>query len=221
MKWIKASERLPENLKPVKVKIDGKELDSEWVEYESAFMVDGYRYPPRLYYIEWLDESPSLSAEKEAEAYKIINEDGSVNVYDFSGMTDKEKEDFINGFLELTSKHILSVFTGCGLKTHIIANVLEKETNQEYTFSFTKKNLYGHSLGSGGDGWVSVDVPTEYDGYYQCVIEEKQECGAVHRFQQVTYNEGMKWRLPSGQAVTHYRNVYTYPLIDNPNLITK
>lgn len=71
MKWIKASERLPENLKPVKIKVDGEEKYSKWVEYEKAFMINGYRYPPRLYYIEWLDESPSpsLSAEQEAKEY--------------------------------------------------------------------------------------------------------------------------------------------------------
>ena len=69
MKWNLASERLPENLKPIKIRFDGEEHSSKWDEKEKAFMVVGIRFPPTMYFIEWLD---SLVPDKVEVAAKEI-----------------------------------------------------------------------------------------------------------------------------------------------------
>lgn len=77
-RWVKASERLPENLRPVKVRIDEKEEhESKWDESEKAFMIGGKRFPPRLYFIQWryLDESPASFPTRE-QAQKWVDELG-------------------------------------------------------------------------------------------------------------------------------------------------
>ena len=51
----------------------------------------------------------------------------------------KEKKDkLIKDFIELTSKHTMELFYSLGLKTHIESRVVNKETNEEFIFSFKK-----------------------------------------------------------------------------------
>ena len=74
--WVKASERLPEVNKDVCIRIDDVCKTAYW-DGESAFIFEGRRYPPTLYFVEWLDEStpipiqtPCVELEKEVERLK-------------------------------------------------------------------------------------------------------------------------------------------------------
>jgi hypothetical protein len=81
VQWVKASDNLPQEGKQVKLRIDGKLCFSEeafgyWKSEELAFMVNGKRYPPTLYFIEWLDESgSSLSEQKSYHQLELELED--------------------------------------------------------------------------------------------------------------------------------------------------
>lgn len=70
------------------------------------------------------------------------------------------------------------------------------------------------------DDWIKAEIPTEFDGYYQCVIEKVQECGAVHQYQAVVYNSSLEWLVKDGEKVTHYSKLYSYPKKDKENIIT-
>ena len=69
--WIKASDRLPVDGKLVEIKLDYiTNIYARWVDDENAFVNSvGTRYPPTLYYIEWLDESPA-----DGEAVAVMKE---------------------------------------------------------------------------------------------------------------------------------------------------
>ena len=60
-------------------------------------------------------------------------------LYDMSAIPAKEKNDLVNGFVELTAKYALKLFTSLGLQTHIKANIVNDANGDKYTFSFIKE----------------------------------------------------------------------------------
>lgn len=65
--WVESIYRTPKDGHAAVLKIDGKVNIGLWNEQERAFIVGGHRFPPTLYYIEWLDESPTAAGSGKEE----------------------------------------------------------------------------------------------------------------------------------------------------------
>lgn len=61
---------------------------------------------------------------------------GENEYIDLSGVSEKDKEDFLADFNEKIGKEILKVFLSLGLKSHINSTFICN--NETYLFSFTK-----------------------------------------------------------------------------------
>lgn len=73
MKWIKASERLPELLNNKCVKLSGIKYVAHWSPRHQTFInSDGDHFPPDQ--VEWLDESPGSDNVEFGEALRILRD---------------------------------------------------------------------------------------------------------------------------------------------------
>ncbi len=122
MKWIKASERLPEDGKLVEIKTDTTRATyARWSKDNNAFVnIIDVRYPPTLYFIEWLDESatppPVQSDSGVEEVARLIVINNNPN----------GEENFSPSVFNGLVKDIVQVLNQYSLKTKELREALEE-----------------------------------------------------------------------------------------------
>lgn len=75
------------------------------------------------------------------EALSAIPEVNLDSVPDLSTATEEEKETLVRGTMEAVAKPLLGTYVMLGLKTHMVAGVVNEATGELYEISFKKMPL--------------------------------------------------------------------------------
>lgn len=75
------------------------------------------------------------------KALSAIGEGNLDSVPDLSTATEEEKETLVRGTMEAVAKPLLATYVTLGLKTHMVAGVVNEATGELYEISFKKMPL--------------------------------------------------------------------------------
>jgi len=142
LRWVKASERLPEG--PFKrwpifrhVKTDDI-LSGSWSHHPQARQLS-FNGSPRGYIfvsvddIEWLEETDAPAAQPTEIPQLPANQ-----VWDLSGIPDDQKHAFVDGMVKITAENFLKVFVMLALKDGIESGVVNEATGDQFILIFKK-----------------------------------------------------------------------------------
>lgn len=105
--WIKATNGLPKDGQLVEIKIDtAGSAYARWVKETNAFVgIDGTRYPPTLYFIEWLDESTQAD-----DWLKVLQENLQAQIAGFYNHDKTPAEKKIRNAVIQEYKDLIAIF---------------------------------------------------------------------------------------------------------------
>lgn len=68
----------------------------------------------------------------------VVKGAADVEIFNLEGLSEEEKENFINKTMEMATRLLTSAFYSVGLKTHMTCRVKIDTNDDEFEFSFKK-----------------------------------------------------------------------------------